>query len=211
MPEIFPPDHYHRADESDDGTFYMMPRMVAHIDANAIAATTALYREILPPDAVALDLMSSRYSHLPEPRGVYLSRVVGLGMNAAELAANPQLDAHVVHDLNTDPRLPFDDGAFDAVLCAVSVQYLQQPVAVFAEVARVLRPGGVVAITFSNRCFPTKAVAVWTQTTDAQHGELVRSYLASADGFTDIAVSQRNTRGGDPLYAVTAMRVTSNE
>lgn len=209
--EIFPPAYYHRADESDDRNFYAMPRMVAHIDNNAIAATTDLYREILPPNASVLDLMSSVYSHLPEPRTDYVKRVVGLGMNADELTANPQLDEVVIHNLNRDPHLPFDDESFDAVLCAVSVQYLQQPVAVFAAVARVLRPGGVVAVTFSNRCFPTKAVAIWHSTTDAQHGELVRSYLVAAGGFAEINISQRNRRGGDPLYAVTARVVASSQ
>ena len=104
-------------------------------------------------------------------------------MSTDELTANPQLDETVVHDLNREPRLPFDDTSFDAVLCAVSVQYLQRPVAVFAEVARVLRPGGIVAVTFSNRCFPTKAVAIWLQTTDAAHGDLVRSYLVATRRF----------------------------
>jgi SAM-dependent methyltransferase len=201
--EILPAPWYHRADERDDREFYAMPRMVAHIDDDAIAATRALYAEILPPQADVLDLMSSRYSHLPEPRERYVHRVVGLGMNAAEMAANPQLDEYLVHDLNRDPRLPFPDATFDAVLCAVSIQYLQQPVAVFADVARVLRPGGLAAITFSNRCFPTKAVAAWLQSTDEQHLTLVHDYLA-ASGFTDIIGTLRTPHGGDPLYAVTA-------
>ncbi len=205
--EILAPEYYRRNDERDDAAFYVAPRLVAHIDARAIAATTTLYREILRPDADVLDLMSSYYSHLPEPRGAFARSVVGLGMNADELARNPQLDAYAVQNLNRDATLPYDDASFDAVLCAVSVQYLQQPVAVFAEVARVLRPGGIFAITFSNRCFPTKAVAVWLSTDDAQHLELVRAYLMAARGFERIETAQRNaTRSGDPLYAVTASR-----
>ncbi len=204
--EIMPPEWYRRSDEHDDADFYAAPRMVAHIDEIAIEATRDLYAEIIPPHAEVLDLMSSRYSHLPEPREERFNHVTGLGMNAAEMAANPQLDTFTVQDLNRDPRLPYEEESFDAVLCAVSVQYLQRPVAVFAAVARVLRPGGVVAITFSNRCFPTKAVAAWLNSTDEQHVILVREYLDAAGGFRDIAATIRNPKYGDPLYAVVARR-----
>lgn len=206
--EILAPEYYRRMDESDDGNFYVAPRLVAHIDDSAIAATTEFYREILPKNGEILDLMSSYYSHLPEPRGAYVRRVVGLGMNTTELAQNRQLDAYTVQNLNENLTLPYDDASFDAALCAVSVQYLQQPVAVFAEVARVLRPGGVFAVTFSNRCFPTKAVAIWHNTGDAEHVELVRAYFQAA-GFTRIETAQRNPRrGGDPLYAVIGWRTS---
>ena len=204
--EILAPEYYRRADESDDARFYVAPRLVAHIDDTAITATTELYREILPPDADVLDLMSSYYSHLPEPRADVVRHVWALGMNADEMAHNPQLDEYLVQNLNRNPTLPYAAASFDAALCAVSVQYLQRPIAVFAEVSRVLRPGGVFAVTFSNRCFPTKAVAVWTGTSDAQHLELVRAYLTAAGGFARVAASQRNRRGGDPLYAVTAYK-----
>ncbi len=204
--EILAPEYYRRYDESDDGGFYTAPRLVAHIDDTAITATTELYREILPPDADVLDLMSSYYSHLPEPRAQFARRVWALGMNAEEMRRNPQADEYAVQNLNRNPTLPYAAASFDAVLCAVSVQYLQQPVTVFAEVSRVLRPGGVFAVTFSNRCFPTKAVAVWTNTTDRQHLELVEAYLAAAGGFERITVAQRNERRGDPLYAVTAYK-----
>ena len=40
-----------------------------------------------------------------------------------------------------------------------SVQYWQQPERVLAEVYRVLKPGGVVIITFSNRLFYNKVCA----------------------------------------------------
>ena len=205
--EILGPEYYRRYDESDDGGFYTAPRLVAHIDDTAITATTALYREILPPQADVLDLMSSYYSHLPEPRAQYVRRVWALGMNAEEMRRNAQADEYRVQNLNQNPTLPYDDGQFDAALCAVSVQYLQRPVAVFAEVNRVLRPGGVFAVTFSNRCFPTKAVAIWTNTSDDEHLALVQAYLTAAGGFERITLAQRNERRGDPLYAVTAYKV----
>lgn len=190
-------DRFARIDPSDDARFYAVDRKVVHIEQGAIDALTACYRDIVPPDAAVLDLMSSWRSHLPGGH----ARVVGLGMNAAEMADNPQLDEWVVHDLNRSPRMPFDDNVFDAVVCAVSVQYLIQPVAVLADARRVLRPGGPVVVSFSNRCFPTKAVAVWLSTTDAQHRALVRSYLDGA-GYTAIDDRAVPTTD-DPLYVVT--------
>lgn len=204
-PEILGPEYYRRYDESDDGAFYTAPRLVAHIDDTAIAATTALYRDLLAPEMDVLDLMSSYYSHLPEPRTRFTRRVWGLGMNGEEMRRNAQLDEYAVQNLNRNTALPYADASFDAALCAVSVQYLQRPVAVFAEVARVLRPGGVFAVTFSNRCFPMKAVAVWGSTSDAQHVELVRAYMEAA-GFERVTDAQRTRRGGDPLYAVTGYK-----
>ena len=126
-------------------------------------------------------------------------------MNADELAANPMADRVVVHDLNADPVLPFHDAAFDAVVCTVSVDYLVRPVAVFAEVARVLRPGGVCAATFSNRCFPTKAIRGWLATDDEEHLVIVATYLRLAGGF-DEPTATRTSSSGDPLFAVSAHR-----
>jgi SAM-dependent methyltransferase len=196
-----PPAAYAREDESGDDAFYEMPRKVVHIDDGAIAALGRLYGEVLPAGGRLLDLMSSWRSHLPE--GFRAAEVVGLGMNAEEMADNPQLTRFVVHDVNREPRLPFGDAEFDGATCAVSVQYLIHPLRVFREVARVLRPDAAFVVAFSNRCFPTKAVAAWLYADDEQHVELVRSYFESAGGYTDIKVEDRSPGGyGDPLYAV---------
>jgi SAM-dependent methyltransferase len=196
----FPP--FRRYDESPDALFYRQPRLVEHIDAGAIAAVTQLHRELFVPGAVLLDLMSSWVSHLP-PEVAY-GRVVGLGMNAAELAANPRLDERLVHDLNAQPALPFGADSFDGAQICVSIQYLTRPVEVLREVARVLRAGAPLAITFSNRCFPTKAVAAWHQRDDRGHAELIESYLRDAGAWTAIQTLDRSPGGGDPLFAVVA-------
>jgi SAM-dependent methyltransferase len=175
--DVFPPGFFARADETDDAAFYGPPRLVTHIDDRAIAAVGALYAELGLRGEV-LDLMSSWISHFPEPP----RRLVGLGMNAAELAANPALAEHVVQDLNADPRLPFADASFDAVTCCVSVDYLVDPVPVFREVARVLRPGGPFVVTFSNRCFPTKAIRGWLHTDDEGHLRIVHAYFVLSGG-----------------------------
>jgi SAM-dependent methyltransferase len=194
---------YERIDESPDPSFYVAPRFVTHIDDGAIAAVTARYDELLPPDGPVLDLMSSWRSHLPPGR---TGRVVGLGLNAEEMADNPQLDEVVVHDVNADPRLPFDDAAFAAVVCCVSVQYLVRPLETFAEVARVLVPGGPFVVTFSNRCFPTKAVAAWLAGSDEDHLHLVEAYVRATPAFGPPASRSHRPGAGDPLHAVWARR-----
>ena len=199
---LLSPLAFTRDDESLDGDFYSFPRKVVHIDDGAIAALGTLYAEILPKDGRLLDLMSSWRSHLPQGFGT--GAVVGLGMNAEEMADNPQLAGHVVHDVNRASRLPFDDAEFDGAMCAVSIQYVVHPVLLLREVRRVLKPGAPFVVSFSNRCFPTKAVAVWLDTTDEQHVALVRSYFHAAGGFSDIQDAERSAGRGDPLYAVWA-------
>ena len=188
-----------KADPTSDTLFYAPIRMVAHIDERAIGALTGVYAEHLAPGMRVLDLMSSRYSHLPE----LALDVTGHGMNAAELEANPALDRHVVRDLNEDPTLPFADRSFDAALCCVSVQYLQHPVAVFAEVARVLGSGAPFVVSFSNRCFPTKAIALWHALTGARRAAYVGAVMEEA-GFADVQPNEVLPGGGvsDPLWTV---------
>ena len=201
--ERLPPGFFDRADEAGDGDFYQLPRFVTHIDDTTIAALTRLYGELLAPGAAVLDLMSSWLSHLPE---VAYARVAGLGMNAAELAANPRLDDRVVHDLNRDPELPYDDESFDAVLNAVSIQYLLHPVEVFASVRRVLRPGGIAIVASSHRLFPTKAIRGWQMLAPEDRQRLVSSYFARAGGFEDAVLLDRSPTGADPLWVVHARR-----
>ena len=198
----FPPWFFERADEQPDAEFYAVDRLVTHIDDGAIAAVGDLYAELgLGGDV--LDLCSSWVSHFTSPP----HRLVALGMNDAELAANHAATERVVHDLNEDPWLPFPSASFDAVTCCVSVDYLTRPLEVFAEVARVLRLGGPFVCTFSNRCFPTKAIRGWLTTDDAGHAEIVRAYFEATPGFGAAAAQHRNPGArGDPLYAVWATR-----
>lgn len=196
-----PPGAFERYDETPDEDFYRPARLVTHIDSAAIAYVTDLYRRVVPRGGDVLDLMSSWVSHLP-PEVAY-RRVVGLGMNREELRANPRLTERVVQNLNADSRLPLGDAEFDAVLVCVSVQYLIAPVEVLREVARILRGRASVVISFSNRCFPSKAVAVWQALDAAGHARLVEHYLREAGGYDviDLHVKPAVT-GEDPLYAV---------
>ena len=205
-----PEDAFRRADETPDELFYREPRFVTHIDDAAIAAVTQLYRDYLPAGGAILDLMSSWVSHLPPE--VDYRRVVGLGLNRAELGRNERLTSFVVQNLNTDPSLPFADDEFDGAGITVSIDYLTDPVAVLRDLGRVLRPGAPVVISFSNRCFPSKAVALWHRLDDQGHLELVARYLRDAGNWTQIEQLDRSPAGlkrrlgfgGDPLYAVVA-------
>lgn len=182
-----PQGAFTKIDAEEDELFYEPPRLVCHIDDGAIAALTEFYRAALPAGGVLLDLMSSWVSHLP-PEIAY-AEVIGHGMNASELAANPRLSRWFVQNLNRETTLPLADASVDAALVCVSIQYLQQPVAVLREVARVLRPGGPLVVSFSNRCFWTKAVAIWRALDDLGHARLVERYMRHA-GFERIETHQ---------------------
>ncbi|GAB6058761.1 methyltransferase domain-containing protein [Desulfonatronum parangueonense] len=206
------PDGLRRTDETDDAQFYKEPRMVGHLDSQAGEFLKGVYEGALPEQAKVLDLMSSMQSHLPDNPALH---VTGLGMNAAEMSANPRLAEHRVHDLNADPVLPFADGSFDAVVCSLSVEYLVRPQEVLNECARVLRPGGKLLVGFSNRWFPDKAVSLWMDLHEFERMGLVLDHFLAAQAFQDLqTVSIRNwwrpeddphintTTTSDPVYVV---------
>ena len=203
LPEL-PPDAFRKQDSGDDLAFYTPARLVTHIDEVATQALTGYYRATLPAGGVLLDLMSSWVSHLPPE--IAFTEVIGQGMNAEELRSNPRLTRSFLQDLNRNAQLPLVDGSCDAALCCVGVQYLQHPVEVFAEVLRILRLGAPFIVSFSNRCFPTKAVAIWRSLDARGHTGLVRLYLERA-GFRDVTaqVLQDGSKS-DPLIALTGRR-----
>jgi hypothetical protein len=197
-----PEGAFTKIDPEDDEAFYQPARLVTHIDDNAIRVLTGFYRTILPAGGALLDLMSSWVSHLPSD--IQYGDIIGHGMNAEELAANPRLSRWFVQNLNRDPVLPLEDSCVDAATICVSIQYLQRPVEVLREVARVLRPDAPVVISFSNRCFPTKAVAVWRRLDDAGHARLVELYLRHAgfEGIETKRLAPYIEDEQDPMYAV---------
>ena len=197
-----PSGAFTKLDTEDDEFFYEPPRLVCHIDDGAIAALTVFYRRVLPADGVLLDLMSSWVSHLPPE--IDYKEVIGHGMNAAELAANPRLSRWFIQNLNRDTKLPLGDTSLDAAMICVSIQYLQQPVAILREVARLLRRGSPLVVSFSNRCFWTKAVAIWRALDDEGHARLVERYLRDA-GFARIEthrLAEWVEDVSDPMIAV---------
>jgi len=200
------PSHFfRRQDMAADRFFYDAPRLVNHIDDATIEALTEVYRSLVPADSRVLDLMSSWVSHLPPERAY--AGVTGLGMNLAELEENAALTERVVHDLNVDPTLPFEDASFEVALCAVSVQYLTQPVEVFREVARCLVPGGTFLVSFSHRLFPTKAVEIWQQLGPQDRVRLVATYFGLAGRFDEPVLIERLPEAADPLWCVGAQRL----
>ena len=202
-----------RADEADDSLFYAAPRFVHHLDGAFRARLTALYRARIPSGAVVLDLMSSWVSHLPAD--VAYAEVIGHGLNAEELAANPRLTRHWVQNLNRDSQLPLEAASVDAALVVAGWQYLRQPEAVAAELARVSRPGGQLLVAFSNRMFAQKATRAWLEGDDADRLACVAAVL-EANGWRVEERLAEATRAagpagwlgvaGDPFLAVVARR-----
>lgn len=207
LPDL-PPDLLRRQDESGDELFYLQPRLLAHIDDDAVAALGQFLRDVVPEGAEVLDVMSAYVSHLPADVRARCQRVAGLGMNDEEMAANRQLTDQVVHNLNRDPHLPYDDTSFDVALCTVSVQYLVHPIQIFRQVGRVLRCGAPFVVSFSNRCFPTKAIAAWLYSDDRGHAELVRAYFGQCACWRDVTFHDLSPHPGqtDPLYVVWARK-----
>jgi SAM-dependent methyltransferase len=213
-----------KLDPSDDTVFYSLPRFVTHVDEGFIDRLTELYRERLKPNTRILDMMSSWVSHLPEE--IEFASVEGHGMNEEELAKNSRLNSYLIQDLNQNPKLPFEDKQFDAVLNCVSIQYLQYPDAIFYEIHRILKPGGMAIISFSNRMFYQKAIAAWRDNSESGRVELVKRYFDSVKNASGIpgfsqteTISHRSNApaflqmlgmaGGDPFYAVIAYRQIS--
>ncbi|NES18837.1 MAG: class I SAM-dependent methyltransferase [Symploca sp. SIO3E6] len=210
------PQQRTKLDDTDDRQFYSVPRFVTHVDEGFIDQLTQLYGNRLKPHSRILDMMSSYVSHLPEERE--FAHVEGHGMNEEELARNPRFHHYFVQNLNENPQLPLPDQDFDAVLNCVSVQYLQYPEAIFSEIHRILKPGGIVIISFSNRMFFQKAIAAWRDGTEASRVELVKGYLKSVPGLSTPEVIANKSDvptflqmlgigGSDPFYAVIAQRL----
>ena len=212
---ILKPNQRQKLDETDDKLFYAYPRFVTHVDDGFIQQLTDLYRDRLKPNTRILDMMSSWVSHLPEE--MQFAHVEGHGLNADELTRNPRLNHYFVQDINANPQLPLPNQDFDAVLICVSVQYVQYPEAIFSEIHRILKPGGIAIISFSNRMFYQKAIQAWRDGSEASRVELVKRYFQSVPGFSqpEVVAHQSNVPsflqmlgmgGGDPFYAVIASR-----
>jgi SAM-dependent methyltransferase len=209
------PNQRTKLDETQDEYFYSFPRFVTHVDQGFIDQLKNLYRERLKPNSRILDLMSSWVSHLPDD--LVFDHVEGHGMNQEELVKNPHLNHYFTQNLNVDLQLPLKDQDFDAVLIAVSVQYLQYPEAIFNEIYRVLKPNGIVIVSFSNRMFYQKAIAIWRDGTEMSRVELVKSYFHSVSGFSKPEVIYHGSNvpsflqmlgiiSSDPFYAVIAYK-----
>jgi SAM-dependent methyltransferase len=200
--DFLPEDAFSRDDEADDTVFYAKDRFVSHLDSVALATVEKIIGELIVEEKpVILDLMASWDSHIPDT--LSSSKVVGLGLNENELSRNEALSEYVIHDLNKTPRLPFPDETFDAVINTVSVDYMTRPIEVFQEVGRILKPGGLHLVIFSNRMFPPKAVKIWREAGEQERVILVDYFFKSSEVFEDTTffVSKGKPRPEDDKYA----------
>jgi SAM-dependent methyltransferase len=209
----FTPEDFMRADQIDDSSFYTVPKLVYHIDEPAVAALTQYYRNNIPKGSEILDICSSWVSHYPMEFPKTMKKICATGMNGLELGFNDQLTGGFqVKDLNVEAKLSYPDNSFDVVTCVVSIDYLIEPIAVIKEIHRVLRPGGKVIISQSNRCFPSKAIAMWLKMNDRQHLELINAYFQYAGGFEapckafDITANDPTSTYNDPMFIVEAVK-----
>eukprot|EP00931_Biecheleriopsis_adriatica_P120858 TRINITY_DN95958_c0_g1_i1.p1 TRINITY_DN95958_c0_g1~~TRINITY_DN95958_c0_g1_i1.p1 ORF type:complete len:314 (-),score=53.71 TRINITY_DN95958_c0_g1_i1:63-1004(-) len=206
-------EDFTRQDESEDSFFYSQPRLCTHVDDGFIATLTKHYAEVFStyPNARILDICSSWISHYPAEK--CWSHVSITGMNEYELQNNKQADDYTVRNLNVTPQLPYDDESFDIVTCTVSFDYLNKPLAVMNEVARVLKPGGTVILSTSNRCFPSKAVNIWLRTGDLEHVLIYGSYMHYTGAFDapralDLSSPLSRVGFADPVYVIQARKKT---
>ena len=198
----FSEDAFDRLDNGDDSLFYKEDRFVSHLDSLALATVEEVIGRLIVEDhPVILDLMAGWDSHIPgelEP-----SRVVGLGLNEKELKKNRILSERVIHDLNKEPILPFSANTFDVILNTISVDYMTNPVETFREVGRILKPGGLFLVLFSNRFFPEKVIKVWREAGEEERIILVEEFFTLAGCFADTSlfVSKGRPRPRDDKYA----------
>lgn len=182
--DFFTKDSFKRFDEKPDSRFYGVPRFVNHLDDTAIKMIRNQYGKILKPDTKVLDLMSSWTSHLPENHD--FQKVTGLGLNEEELKRNERLTDYIVHDLNRSAPVPLETNGYDAVICTVSIEYLIHPFETFKEITRILRPGGIFAVAFSNRWFSPKAIKLWEELHEFERVGLVLEFFLRTGFFENI-------------------------
>src|SRR5947207_5287315 len=122
--------------------------------------------------------MSGWVSHLP-PEAPF-RRVVGIGSERRALVENPFLDEWRVQNLNSNPILPFATGEFAGATICAAIQHLARPGDVIREIARVLRPGAPLIVTFSNRGVSTKPIASWCLPDETARLSLIAQPFAAA-------------------------------
>jgi SAM-dependent methyltransferase len=208
---------YSRGNEEDDGLFYQAPRMVHHLDETARSHVSSFYGRLIKPGARVLDLMSSWHSHIPASHSS--CKISGIGLNEQEMQSNELLHEYKRHDLNKNPVLHYRDQSFDAVICTASIEYLCRPREIMSELVRIIRPGGLFAATVSERWFPGKQIAPWSDLHPFERQGFILNYFLNEPGFDDINTESirgylrppddkyaRQSARSDPLYMVWAKR-----
>ena len=206
-----------KADISDDEIFYQQPRFVHHLSDSFRNRLTSLYSEFLLNHHIILDLMSSWVSHLPS--NISYKKVIGHGMNEAELSSNERLDKFFVQNLNKKQNMPIEDSSVDVGLIVAGWQYLQYPEKVSLELSRVIKSDSLLIISFTNRAFWTKAPNIWTYSSEEKRIEYVTSVLTSNGWRIENILNEKTqdkklfgfySSESDPFFSVIARNNKSN-
>ena len=206
-----------KSDISDDEIFYQQPRFVHHLSDSFRNRLTSLYSEYLLNHYIILDLMSSWVSHLPS--NISYKKVIGHGMNEAELSSNERLDRFFVQNLNKKQNMPIEDSSVDVGLIVAGWQYLQYPEKVSLELSRVIKSDSLLIISFTNRAFWTKAPNIWTYSSEEKRIEYVTSVLTSNGWRIEKILNEKTqdkklfgfyTSESDPFFSVIARNNKSN-
>ena len=206
-----------KSDFSEDEIFYQQPRFVHHLSDSFRNRLTSLYSEYLLNHHIILDLMSSWVSHLPS--NISYKKVIGHGMNEAELSSNERLDRFFVQNLNKKQNMPIEDSSVDVGLIVAGWQYLQYPEKVSLELSRVIKSDSLLIISFTNRAFWTKAPNIWTYSSEEKRIAYVTSVLTS-NGWRIEKILNEKTQDkklfgfysseSDPFFSVIARNNKSN-
>ncbi len=109
------------------------------------------------PDDLILDMPCGRGFYLNMLRYASESRVVGAELDWPVLLKAQQHVGHLpdIHLNNANIyALPYADNTFDSVILSEILEHIEDDVAGLREIYRVLKPGGVVAITVPNANYP---------------------------------------------------------
>ena len=206
-----------KSDICDDEIFYQQPRFVHHLSDSFRTRLTSLYSEYLLNHHIILDLMSSWVSHLPS--NISYKKVIGHGMNEAELSSNERLDRFFVQNLNKKQNMPIEDSSIDVGLIVAGWQYLQYPEKVSLELSRVIKSDSLLIISFTNRAFWTKAPNIWTYSSEEKRIEYVTNVLTSNGWRIEKILNERThdkklfgfySSESDPFFSVIARNNKSN-
>lgn len=167
------------------------------IEDEAASSLTNHYSFYLKDNMSVLEFGAAENSYLPE--ALNLEHHVGVGANQKLMNLNPSLTESFVVDLNNvDEERGIDSdelkklGAekFDVIIMANTIDFLSSPREVFKSAWALLKPGGLMIVSFTNReaysqKFGRAQNKMWEDRNDDQHMWICGSFFqfSAGDGW----------------------------